>query len=830
MEILDLIAKVSWDTNEKALSGISKEMAKQDKAVSELNAKNKRLQDQISRTNDPKRVKALNAEIEKTKKAVDRVSHAQAEQAIAVRRLSERHAELHRKMKETTDPKIYAGLKRELDSVDNKMKALTSRAGDAQSKFAGIGKGLLSGFGLGAGLFTLDTALRGIQNFVSSAISEFEDAERTASSLGRALKTVGKESYFNDLKRESESLAKTFGNLFDNDDIIKAQTAFINYGKVSRDEISKLLPVVIELAAAMANKTGGELDLASATEKVINMLSGRGGQTLREYGLSMKGVKTEHERMNLVLDQFMGKLNGSAKVYGETADGIMQKNRVLIADLQEKYGQALAELKKEALPLGTALIQILDVSASTKALTPLQFLLQSGASILGLKLFGSDEKKAAAPQKITGTNQKINPNAIDPEELEEQERKIKEIEDQKLADEKRRQAERDAQRKRVAKEKEEEAKRLAKVLADAQKYLSKVQSDFGSPKQLKNQLFQDPFLSDESMITDARNKPGGSLIGEGAVEQTLPQGMDPAAINDFYASLERARQEKITAETKKGVEERKRAYSEELFVNAQLLASNISDILGQDARRTSKQIELAEDRVEQARKSSDASVKIEEQRLEQLRQKRERYERAQRVIDAGVVVANQAVAISNAVRGITKAAAETGIAAPIGVAANVLAIASGIGAAIAAIRSINADAGFREGGYTGDGDPSKESTAIGRRPYKYHKREFVMNEGLTEKYRDMFEGMHRGKLVAQRMGDSWVLMPRTLDVDRAVSDHNVLRSEMQTANLEAALLSIDKRLSQREVIIKNNFDAEGFGVSVATQLGKAQIINKLRNS
>lgn len=825
MEILDLIAKVSWDTNEKALSGISKEMAKQDKAVSELNAKNKRLQDQISRTNDPKRVKALNAEIEKTKKAVDRVSHAQAEQAIAVRRLSERHAELHRKMKETTDPKIYSGLKRELDSVDNKMKALTSRAGDAQSKFAGIGKGLAAGLGIGAGLFTLDAALRGIQSFVSSSIAEFEDAERTAANLDRALSNIGKQQYFNDIIQESNQLAETFHGLFDNDDIIKAQTALVNYGKVSREELSKLLPVILELASATANKTGGELDLASATEQVINILAGRGGATLRQYGLSVKDLKTDHDRMNLVLGEFQDKLRGSAKVYSETADGIQRKNEVMLAAIEERYGAAFAEFKIGALGLVTDFLETFNTTTDeigigwdrlSKNVVNVLGKIMPGLRVLNDAKNGIDLGKTASDISgaggiagALGRNNILNRNGgLDDEETPttgptKREKQI-----------------------------DRELERTKKAAKEAREYLAKVRSELDDPKKLKNGLLigHSRDLTEEELIKNILFGDGGLLIDANAVETVLGETFDQQAIIDFYASLEKTKQDKITAEAKKGQKERANAYAWELFENAQTFAANISDILGQDARRTSKQIEMAEDRVEQARKSSDASVKIEEQRLEQLRQKRERYERAQRVIDAGVVVANQAVAISNAVRGITKAAAETGIAAPIGVAANVLAIASGIGAAIAAIRSINADAGFREGGYTGDGDPSKESTAIGRRPYKYHKREFVMNEGLTEKYRDMFEGMHRGKLVAQRMGDSWVLMPRTLDVDRAVSDHNVLRSEMQTANLEAALLSIDKRLSQREVIIKNNFDAEGFGVSVATQLGKAQIINKLRNS
>lgn len=55
-----------------------------------------------------------------------------------------------------------------------------------------------------------------------------------------------------------------------------------------------------------------------------------------------------------------------------------------------------------------------------------------------------------------------------------------------------------------------------------------------------------------------------------------------------------------------------------------------------------------------------------------------------------------------------------------------------------------AQQGFREGGYTGDGDPSEVSTAQGNRGYKYHKKEFVANEKMTAEGRDFLEAWHKG--------------------------------------------------------------------------------------
>jgi len=57
-----------------------------------------------------------------------------------------------------------------------------------------------------------------------------------------------------------------------------------------------------------------------------------------------------------------------------------------------------------------------------------------------------------------------------------------------------------------------------------------------------------------------------------------------------------------------------------------------------------------------------------------------------------------------------------------------------------------ASQGFYKGGYTGDGDPHGESLAVGAKPYTYHKGEFVFDHQKTRKYRDIFDGIHKGNI------------------------------------------------------------------------------------
>jgi hypothetical protein len=128
-------------------------------------------------------------------------------------------------------------------------------------------------------------------------------------------------------------------------------------------------------------------------------------------------------------------------------------------------------------------------------------------------------------------------------------------------------------------------------------------------------------------------------------------------------------------------------------------------------------------------------LELEQKRLDELNKKRENYVRQQQGLAALELIANTAVAVS-------KAASQTGVAAGVGIAAALIALVAGLASA----RSIASQAAFYEGGYTGDGNPREESGAVGKRPYIYHKGEFVMDHKKTRQFRDIFEDIHGGKV------------------------------------------------------------------------------------
>ena len=243
--------------------------------------------------------------------------------------------------------------------IDDANKSVNKLESNMSSLKGGM-KSMLSGAVMGAGIGAFNMLSEAVVSFGQNAIKEFEEAVKISGELQRTLRTVGKESYFEGLMNEADNLAGSFHGLFDNDEIVVSQTKLINYGKVTREEISRLLPVIADLAV----KEG--VDLAQATETVINIMAGRGGNTLRQYGLSVKGTATEHERMNLILGEFQTKLQGSADAYAKTAQGMEQTNKVMLANIEENFGKTLANLKMKVIPAVTYVLNAMNSLMSSR--------------------------------------------------------------------------------------------------------------------------------------------------------------------------------------------------------------------------------------------------------------------------------------------------------------------------------------------------------------------------------------------------------------------------------------------------------------------------------
>jgi len=201
-------------------------------------------------------------------------------------------------------------------------------------------------------------------------------------------------------------------------------------------------------------------------------------------------------------------------------------------------------------------------------------------------------------------------------------------------------------------------------------------------------------------------------------------------------------------------------------------------------------ISLQEQRVESAKRLAEKGnaeiLKEERKRLEETLKEREKFVRKQQALAQIELISYSTVAIA-------KAAAEGGIAAPFTIAATLIALSAGLIKAKLAAES----AAYYEGGYTGDGNPREESLAVGKRPYRYHKGEFVFDHETTGENRDIFEAIHKGKLnlrseLAKASMFDRLEMGRTNLIDPNVIAYQLLGG--QTQLMEAKLDNIEKAI------------------------------------
>lgn len=202
-------------------------------------------------------------------------------------------------------------------------------------------------------------------------------------------------------------------------------------------------------------------------------------------------------------------------------------------------------------------------------------------------------------------------------------------------------------------------------------------------------------------------------------------------------------------------------------------------------------------RVEQARAIADRGnaelLQQEQERLDAIQKKREQFVRAQQVLQQVEIVGNSIVAVS-------KAAAQGGVAAPATIAATIAALVAGY----ALVRTLAQPEGFKEGGYTGDGDPSQTSTALGNRGYTYHKKEFVFNEPLTKKNLPIFRKIHSGEVDLNSTFKKAELFD---SIPMPLLNNLLLGQTMRTAQHNIDTSRMENLLGSVEKAIKNKNEA-----------------------
>jgi hypothetical protein len=193
-------------------------------------------------------------------------------------------------------------------------------------------------------------------------------------------------------------------------------------------------------------------------------------------------------------------------------------------------------------------------------------------------------------------------------------------------------------------------------------------------------------------------------------------------------------------------EERVQAFVEGIGATTDAAIDGATKVFGAQIAMLDKLKDAQQRRVDDAKDIAETGnaelLELEQARLDALNKKRAAFVRAQQALSAVELVINSAVAVS-------KAAAEGGAAAPFTIAATLIALIAGLAEA----RAIASQAAFYEGGlysekegYTGRGNPRGVADGVGRKPYTYHNEEFIFNHQTTGKYKDIFDGVHRGRI------------------------------------------------------------------------------------
>jgi len=324
-------------------------------------------------------------------------------------------------------------------------------------------------------------------------------------------------------------------------------------------------------------------------------------------------------------------------------------------------------------------------------------------------------------------------------------------------------------------------------------------------------------------IAQLQEKASQDEVGKNAVERL-------AIENKLANDIEKLRADsnkRITEDEKRNNKERLNAYVDYFsqIVNAAIDATQ--KILALKIKEVDGQISQQERRVSAAKDIADRGnaelLQLEQDRLDALNKKREKYVRDQQALAAVELVANTAIAVS-------KAAAQGGVAAGVTIAAALIALVAGLASA----RSIASQAAYYEGGYTGDGNPREESQTMGgkkaSRNYTWHKGEFVMDHKKTRQFRDIFEDVHGGRVDLREWKEKAsafdnIMHMRSMSMASPIMRAPVVNNVIQMKAMESKLDQLNSTMSALRLGL--NVDENGFTEFMTKRMERKSFIDNL---
>lgn len=319
----------------------------------------------------------------------------------------------------------------------------------------------------------------------------------------------------------------------------------------------------------------------------------------------------------------------------------------------------------------------------------------------------------------------------------------------------------------------------------------------------------------------------GAILGLGGTQEQLD------ILQDKLEALKKEAQDPKTSYARKGAiikeideliplinsitinEERKKAAIDMVDEIANATITIINTVLDAQIQALDKEIAYREYTVERAKELAErgnaAVLKEEEDRLAKATQAREKAAKQQVELSRMITAAQQAENVAKAIGAVVSAASEGD---PYSIAFRVVAAVAALAAGIATITAaFNNNAGYAEGGYTGDGGKYEPAGTV-------HKGEFVTNQETTRKYRPILEWMHSGRMPT--LQERAVLKPLLQADAEPISSRGMYATKADFMLVAGKLDSVTEAIYSTEIKAENRLDGEGATQVIEKYIGRSR--------
>lgn len=223
---------------------------------------------------------------------------------------------------------------------DSKFRAgLATAEGETKAASSTMGK-----FGAGA---KAAFAVGGIAavSFGASSVKAFMESETVAAEFNNTLSKMPKLAGETIAPFQEQATALQNLTGFEDEAIISADNLLARFN-LTAEQIRQAIPIVLDYARATGK------DVPAAAQDIGKALLGN-TRALKNVGIEFTVTGNKGKDFNSILDLMEGKVGGTAEAFGTTLAGKMEIAKARMNDLQEGFGQFIAQLADAAVKVAS---------------------------------------------------------------------------------------------------------------------------------------------------------------------------------------------------------------------------------------------------------------------------------------------------------------------------------------------------------------------------------------------------------------------------------------------------------------------------------------------